>query len=81
MLSTNVEAFTQSLSAQDVPVTRTPATDVVETLAALIETPAVGTTLPYDGVLLFLTLSTRTPYQLISPTPKRILHLRNYSNR
>lgn len=52
MSSASVESFTRSLSAQDVPVTRTTAADAAETLTALVETPAVGTELPYDGITL-----------------------------
>jgi L-lactate dehydrogenase complex protein LldG len=48
--TTALESFEDSLSAQSVPVTRTTAADATGELASLVEPPAVGTPLPYDGV-------------------------------
>jgi L-lactate dehydrogenase complex protein LldG len=47
-----IASFEESLSAQDVPVTRTTAAEATGELASFAASPAVGVPLPLDGVSL-----------------------------
>lgn len=52
MAATAIASFEESLSAQDVPLTRTTAADATDDIAALVESPAVGTPVAVEDVSL-----------------------------
>ncbi|MFB6268401.1 MAG: LUD domain-containing protein [Halobacterium sp.] len=65
MTATALSSFEESLAALDVPVTRTTAVAAEDDIAALVESPAVGTAVSVDDVTLPEQVSTAlTPSRL-----------------